>query len=129
MAGQVFRPGSAPLDTTFSIANQTGDIKMEFNAEYRFPLFWKLEGALFTDLGNIWNLKNEPGKEQSLFKIGEFYKTLAFNWGTGVRLNFDFLILRLDLGMVAYDPRYNKWIVQQVVYKRLIPAVWSRIPF
>lgn len=103
-------PGSAPLDTTFSIANQTGDIKMEFNAEYRFPLFWKLEGALFTDLGNIWNLKNEPGKEQSLFKIGEFYKTLAFNWGTGVRLNFDFLILRLDLGMVAYDPRYNKWI-------------------
>ncbi|MDD2424517.1 MAG: BamA/TamA family outer membrane protein [Bacteroidales bacterium] len=102
-------PGSAPVDTTFSIANQTGDVKIEFNAEYRFPLFWKLEGALFTDVGNIWNLNNEPGKEAALFKIRDFYKTLAFNWGTGVRLNFDFLILRLDLGMVAYDPRADRW--------------------
>jgi outer membrane protein assembly factor BamA len=102
-------PGSAPVDTTFSIANQTGDIKLELNAEYRFPLFWKLEGALFTDIGNIWNLKAEPGKEASLFKIGDFYKTLAFNWGVGARLNLEFLILRLDLGMVTYDPRIKIW--------------------
>ncbi len=102
-------PGSAPVDTTFSIPNQTGDIKLELNAEYRFPLFWKIEGAFFTDVGNIWNIKNEPGKEAALFKLSNFYKTLAFNWGTGLRLNFDFLILRLDLGMVAYDPRVGEW--------------------
>lgn len=103
-------PGSAPLDTTFSIPNQTGDIKLEFNAEYRFLMFWKVEGALFADAGNIWTLKAEEGREEGRFDLGSFYKSLAFNWGFGARLNLDFVILRLDLGMVAYDPVQKAWI-------------------
>ena len=103
-------PGSSPVDTTFSIPNQTGDIKLEFNAEYRFLMFWKVEGALFADLGNIWTLKAESGREEGRFKINDFYKSLAFNWGFGARLNLDFVILRLDLGMVAYDPVKRNWI-------------------
>ena len=103
-------PGSAAVDTTFSIPNQTGDIKLEINAEYRFLLFWKVEGALFADLGNIWTLKAESGREEGLFKINDFYKSVAFNWGFGARLNLDFVILRLDLGMVAYDPVNRNWI-------------------
>ncbi len=103
-------PGSSPIDTTFSIPNQTGDFKLEMNAEYRFGLFWKVEGALFADVGNIWNLKAEQGREESLFKIKDFYKSLAFNWGAGLRLNLDFVILRLDLGMIAYDPLFKSWI-------------------
>lgn len=103
-------PGSAAVDTTFSIPNQTGDIKLEVNAEYRFLLFWKVEGALFADLGNIWTLKAESGREEGLFKINDFYKSIAFNWGFGARLNLDFVILRLDLGMVAYDPVKRNWI-------------------
>ena len=103
-------PGSSPVDTTFSIPNQTGDIKLEFNAEYRFLMFWKVEGALFADLGNIWTLKAESGREEGRFKINDFYKSLAFNWGFGARLNLDFVILRLDLGMVAYDHVKRNWI-------------------
>ena len=103
-------PGSSPVDTTFSIPNQTGDIKLEFNAEYRFLMFWKVEGALFADLGNIWTLKAESGREEGRFKINDFYKSIAFNWGFGARLNLDFVILRLDLGMVAYDPVKRNWI-------------------
>lgn len=103
-------PGAAPMDTTFSIPNQTGDIKIEINAEYRFNMFWNFEGALFADAGNIWSTKVEPGKESALFRFKDFYKSIAFNWGAGVRLNLDFLVLRLDLGMVAYDPRKSSWI-------------------
>jgi len=103
-------PGSAPIDTTFSIPNQTGDFKLELNAEYRFGLFWKIEGGLFADAGNIWNLRAEEGKEAALFRIGDFYKSIAFNWGAGLRLNLDFVILRLDLGMIAYDPTSKNWV-------------------
>jgi len=98
------------MDTTFSIPNQTGDIKLEINAEYRFLMFWKVEGALFADAGNIWTLKAETGREEGRFDIRNFYKSIAFNWGFGARLNLDFVILRLDLGMVAYDPVQKAWI-------------------
>lgn len=102
-------PGSAPIDTTFSIPNQTGDFKLELNAEYRFKLLWKLEGAVFADAGNIWTIRSEKGREEGLFKLNSFYKNIAFNWGFGARLNLDFVIIRLDLGMVAYDPVIKKW--------------------
>lgn len=102
-------PGSSQMDTTFSIPNQTGDFKLEINTEYRFPLFWKIEGGLFVDAGNIWNLKAEEGREESLIKKDTFFETIALNWGGGLRLNLEFVILRLDLGIIAYDPRTTKW--------------------
>ncbi len=103
-------PGSSPIDTTFSIPNQTGDFKLEMNAEYRFGIFWKIEGGLFADAGNIWNLKVEQGREAALFRFRDFYKSVAFNWGGGLRLNLDFVILRLDFGMIAYNPAKKEWI-------------------
>ncbi len=103
-------PGSASIDTTFTLPNQTGDLKLELNAEYRFGMFWNIEGALFVDAGNIWTLRNEPGKENATFRFKDFYKSVAVNWGFGARLNLDFVILRLDLGMVAHDPQTNRWL-------------------
>ncbi len=103
-------PGSAAVDTTFLIPNQTGDLKLELNAEYRFNLFWNVEGAIFVDAGNIWTLKREQGRESGLFRFKDFYKSTAVNWGTGIRLNLEFVILRLDLGMIAHDPLKQKWI-------------------
>lgn len=103
-------PGSSSIDTTFTIPNQTGDIKLEVNAEYRFPLFWKIEGALFMDAGNVWTIRSEKDREEGQFHWSDFYRKIAFNWGFGTRLNLDFLILRLDLGMVAYDPSKKLWI-------------------
>lgn len=103
-------PGSAPVDTTFSIPNQTGDLKIEANIEYRFSMFWKVEGALFADAGNVWTLRSERGRESGLFRFSDFYKSVALNWGLGARLNLDFVILRLDLGMIAHDPYRKVWI-------------------
>ncbi len=112
-------PGSAAVDTTFSIPNQTGDVKLEFNVEYRFKMFWKFEGALFVDAGNVWklrvdnsgNIHADPSQlENGLFRIKDFYKSIAINWGAGARLNLDFVILRLDMGMIARDPFKKIWI-------------------
>ena len=103
-------PGSMPLDTTFSIPNQTGDVKLEANMEYRPKLFWKLEGALFIDAGNIWTLRQDAGREAGAFRLKDFHKSIAMAVGAGIRLNLEFVLLRLDMGFVLRDPYQQKWI-------------------
>lgn len=93
-------PGDSPVDKTFSILNQTGDVRFEANIEYRFPLFWSFEGAAFLEAGNVWNRKE--------FK--DFYRHIAADWGLGLRLNLGFALLRLDCGIKIYDPSMNLWI-------------------
>ena len=106
-------PGTAPMDDSFVIPNQTGDMKIEANLEYRFKMFWKVAGALFVDAGNVWTLKDDnsvTGKE-SMFEWNRLGESIAMNWGAGIRLDFNFLILRLDLGMKIHDPaRTDKWV-------------------
>jgi outer membrane protein assembly factor BamA len=102
-------PGSMPVDSTFTIPNQAGDIRLEVNLEYRFPLFWKLEGALFADAGNIWHLPKPQAVEAGVFRFNTFYKSIAMDVGAGIRLNLDFVILRLDLGMIVRDPVKQAW--------------------
>ena len=87
--------------------NQTGDMKLEMNMEYRTKLFWKLHGAAFIDAGNIWTIRNYAEQPGGKFKVSEFYKEIAVNYGFGIRLNFDYFILRLDLGMKAINPAYD----------------------
>ena len=102
-------PGSMPMTTSFSIPNQTGDLKLELNAEYRFRMFWKFEGALFSDVGNVWSLRSEAGTEAGQFRIKDFYKSLAANWGVGLRFDISFVIFRLDMGMIVRDPYRKEW--------------------
>jgi len=103
-------PGGAPLDESFSIANQTGDIHLEANLEFRYPLFWKLWGATFIDAGNIWNLDTGEDRDpRSLFHFKDFIKTCALDWGIGLRLDFDMLLIRVDWGWKTYDPRQGRW--------------------
>ena len=99
-------PGHAKADTTFVIPSQTGDVKLEANLEYRFPLFWKLCGAVFADVGNIWTLKETDGDDGSHthFDLKNLAASLAADWGLGLRVDLNFLILRLDMGMKVYDP-------------------------
>lgn len=95
-------------DGRIDFINQTGDIKLDLNMEYRTFLFWKLYGAAFIDVGNIWTIReyeNQPGGQ---FKFNEFYKQLAVAYGVGVRLNFGYFILRFDCGMKAVNPVYTK---------------------
>lgn len=106
-------PGLAPRDTSFVIPNQTGDMKLEANIEYRFDMFWKVAGAVFVDAGNVWALKADDSEEgqESLFRWKDFGKSIAANWGVGLRLDFGFLLLRLDLGMKIHDPaREQSWV-------------------
>lgn len=96
-------PGSFALSDSTAYPDETGDIKIEANIEYRFKLFWIIEGALFLDAGNIWSNKNDirPG---TLFKFDNFINQMAIGTGFGTRFDFSFFIFRFDLGFKLYDP-------------------------
>jgi outer membrane protein assembly factor BamA len=100
-------PGRSGINKAFSIPSQTGDVKLEANVEYRFPLAGKLEGALFYDVGNVWTIDNEMAPEGNFDK--EFYKGLAMDWGLGLRFKLSFLVARLDLGLKLYEPSADLW--------------------
>ena len=85
---------------------QSGDIKLDLNIEARFKLFWKLQIALFVDGGNIWTIKDYPEQPTGYFRFDTFYKQIACNYGVGVRLDFDYFVIRVDLGIKLYDPGY-----------------------
>lgn len=108
-------PGSyTPVDSSFF--NQTADIKLEFNAEYRFKLFWRIEGALFVDAGNIWTFYEDEDRPGAQFMFDKFYKDLALGTGLGIRLDLNFVILRTDLGVKMRDPQLPdnpKWIMSR----------------
>jgi len=113
-------PGSyTPNDTTF--LNQTADIKLEANAEYRFKLFWILEGAIFLDAGNIWTYYDDSARPGSQFRFNRFYKEIAVGTGAGFRFDLKFVIGRIDLGMKLRDPLLtdgSKWIFMSRPYNR-----------
>ncbi len=100
-------PGRSGINTAFSIPSQTGDVKLEANLEYRFTLAGKLEGALFYDLGNVWTINNETAPEGNFDKV--FYKSLAMDWGVGLRFKLSFLVARLDMGLKLYEPSADLW--------------------
>ena len=114
-------PGTSPRDTSFVIPNQTGDMRLEANIEYRFDIVWKLEGAVFADAGNVWTLKTKDmtTEDGSMFRWNTLGESIAANWGLGIRLNLDFLLLRLDAGFKVHDPaRTNKWVGPDQWFKR-----------
>lgn len=95
------------VDGRIDFINQTGDMKLDLNAEYRTHLFWKLDGAVFVDAGNIWTLRNYAEQPGGQFHFKDFYKQLAVAYGLGLRLNFNYFILRFDGGMKAVNPAYT----------------------
>lgn len=96
-------PGNFSKSNTTNI-DQVGDIKFEFNAEYRVKLFSFLEPALFVDVGNIWLLINDPQRPGGKFGITRFYKQLGVDYGIGLRLDLSFFLLRLDFARRLVDP-------------------------
>lgn len=94
-------------DGRIDFINQTGDMKLDMNMELRTFLFWKLNCALFVDAGNIWTLKDYKDQPGGQFKFNEFYKQIAVAYGFGVRLNLDYFIMRVDLGIKAINPAYE----------------------
>lgn len=95
--------------------NQSADIKLEANIEYRFKLFWMLEGALFVDAGNIWAINRFDNREGAQFHFDRFYNEFAVGTGLGLRLVSSYFILRADLGLKLRDPSLEdgaRWIPQ-----------------
>ena len=95
-------PGAEPMSPAFMLPSQTGNLKLEADLEYRFPLFWKVEPALFAEVGNVWQTMRDSGEET--FRLAEIPVTLAADWGVGLRVNLDFLLVRLDVGFKVYEP-------------------------
>ena len=94
--------------------NQSSDIKLEANLEYRFKLIAFMEGAFFLDAGNIWAINNKDNRPGAQFKFNKFYRQIALGTGTGLRLDFSYFIFRLDVGMKLRDPSQNSgngWII------------------
>jgi outer membrane protein assembly factor BamA len=96
-------PGSYKASSD-AYPNESSDIKLEGNIEYRFKLFWRMEGAFFTDAGNIWAINNKDNREGSVFRFDRFYKQIAVGTGLGLRFDFTYFLFRLDLGMKIRDP-------------------------
>lgn len=107
-------PGSVSDTISTAIyANNLGDIKLEMNFEYRFKLFWKLEGAFFVDAGNIWTIKKYPSRPGTSFEWNRFYNEIAVGTGLGARFDFSFLLIRTDFGIKLRDPAIqegSRWI-------------------
>ncbi|MEO0340640.1 MAG: BamA/TamA family outer membrane protein, partial [Bacteroidota bacterium] len=133
-------PGGFIDSLTLDINNpllfyQAGDLKLEFNLEYRFNIFWRLNGAVFLDAGNTWTVREDRSRPESQFvlrptevvdlegnsfMVDPFYKQVAIGTGLGFRFDFTYFIFRLDLGLrLKYpykwqDDRYwvrpNEWL-------------------
>lgn len=91
----------------------TGDIKIEWNLEYRGTLYKSFKYGIFSDIGNIWLAQKNDDMPNAEFDFNRFYKELAIDVGVGLRLDFNFLILRIDYAIPIYDPSrtsYGPWI-------------------
>jgi outer membrane protein assembly factor BamA len=111
-------PGSYVPDYT-KFLNQTADIKLEANLEYRFKLFWILNGALFVDAGNIWSYNNDPSRPGAQFTLNNLVNDVAVGTGAGLRFDLSFVLLRADMGIKLRDPWLNegsKWIIMNRLY-------------
>jgi outer membrane protein insertion porin family len=93
--------------------DQTGDIKLEANIEYRFPIFSYVEGAVFLDAGNIWLLREgEDLRRDGVLKWDRFFREIALGPGAGLRVGFSTLVIRLDVAFpvrIPWLPQGDRW--------------------
>lgn len=118
-------PGASQVEQLNAEAfqDQTGDIKLEGNIEYRFPLFSYLKGAVFIDAGNIWltpqgTIDLPP---EAVFQFDDFYRQVAVGTGFGLRLDVTYFVLRVDLAFPIrkpYEQPGNRWVIDEVALGR-----------
>ena len=101
-------PGRYHAKTSYlSYLDQTGDMKLQANLEYRPRLFGNLYGALFLDAGNVWTLRSDSDRPGAVFKPKNILKEMALGTGIGIRYDLDFFVLRLDWGIGLHLPYKN----------------------
>ncbi|MDF1673057.1 MAG: BamA/TamA family outer membrane protein [Vicingaceae bacterium] len=97
-------PGSIADSLTQNSLNQIGELKIEGNLEYRFDITKLFEGAAFIDAGNIWLLSADNERPNAEFKASRFWQDLAIGVGLGLRLDFNFFLIRFDLASKLKNP-------------------------
>ena len=136
-------PGGRPLvpfSSTKTIFNdRTGDMQLEMNMEYRYtiariiPNTLTLRGALFADIGNIWNLKNtktDGSADSAQFNFKNLYSQMGVSAGTGLRLDFSYFVLRLDFGFRFKRPELyyqnNGWKAPSIGFDDFLQKIFTR---
>ncbi len=114
-------PGSYNSNNKLSnFINQCGDIRFDVNLEYRAKLFWIIELGLFLDAGNIWTIRSYENQPGGVFKFNKFYEQIAAAYGAGIRLDFKYFLVRVDMGMKAHNPASGQehWPLLHPKFKR-----------
>ena len=112
-----FQPPDSVQITTF--IDQSGEIKLEANIEYRFPITYKTSGAFFVDAGNVWLIDEDPSRPGGKFEFNGFMQQIAIGAGIGLRVDIDYFVLRLDVGVPLRKPYKEKdhyWIFNNTHY-------------
>lgn len=113
-------------DQQVTFFDQTGDIKLESNLEYRFNIFKLVKGALFLDAGNVWLINDDPAKPGGKFAFSNILDETAVGTGFGLRFDASFFVLRFDLGMPLrkpFLPKGERWVINDVNFSG---ALWRR---
>jgi outer membrane protein assembly factor BamA len=124
-------PGSLPNEYE-SLVDQTGDMKIEFNLEYRYNVYKYLNAATFVDAGNIWLLKKDENAPGANFTTQNFIRDLALGAGFGLRFDFSFFVIRLDAAYPVYDPAYpmqDRWLIKNPQLKEITVNFGIGYPF
>jgi len=115
-------PG-AYLDTSeINGFDKTGDILIETNIEYRFPIYKSLQGATFVDAGNVWLTNKNSSFPQGDFQFDRFFKEIAIGIGIGFRFDFNFFIIRFDAAVPIRDPNHienERWVINDINTKKI----------
>lgn len=99
--------------------DKMGEILLESNIEYRFPIYSFVKGAVFCDVGNVWLFEENENFPNSSFKFDTFLNQIAMDAGLGLRLDFKFFIFRLDFAMRLRDPAQdagNRWVANKAIW-------------
>ena len=120
-------PGSSLSVNDFNEAN----LKLSLNLEYRFNIFNSLNGALFTDAGNIWNVSDNVEDEKLIFKGTNSFQEVALGTGFGLRYDFGFFVIRGDLGFKAYNPakEYSERWLKDMNFSKTVFNIGINYPF
>jgi outer membrane protein insertion porin family len=110
-------PDQDPPTNTRLFVDQRGDIKLEGNVEFRFNIISFLKGAIFTDAGNIWLIREDIDRPGGRFRQDKFLNELAVGTGAGLRMDFKFFVLRFDLAFPLrkpWLPENERWVFDDI---------------
>ncbi len=124
-------PGSF-VDTLAENFERMGDLTIQANFEYRFPIYKWFQGALFTDIGNIWLLNESENYDGGQFQVNNFISELGIDAGFGLRLDLSFFIFRIDAATPIRDPSYpldQRWQFDKLQLRKMVWNFGIGYPF